>query len=75
MSDEFDKLIAAQQRKNIATALISLFIAFCIGWLVGYYATNDSWEQDAVESGYAEYYVDVDHKKQWRWLRQEREGE
>ena len=26
------------------------------------------WEDEAVNSGHAEYYLDEDHNKQWRWL-------
>ena len=26
------------------------------------------WEGDAVEAGHAEYYLDKDNERQWRWL-------
>ncbi len=30
-------------------------------------ATWRIWERDAVAQGHAEYYLDADHKRQWRW--------
>jgi len=31
------------------------------------------WQTDAVMRGYAEYYLDKDNEKQWRWLESEKE--
>lgn len=30
-------------------------------------ATNDSWRYQIVEHGCAEYYLDKNHERQWRW--------
>lgn len=45
----------------------ALAFAFLTGFVV-YHAARESFEIEAVEEGHAEFYIDKDHIKQWRWL-------
>lgn len=40
-----------------------LFFLMCI--LLG--IQNDDWKGKAVNMGHAEYYLDTNHNRQWRW--------
>ena len=48
--------------KGIAAALIAVF-AFTFGWVVG----HDCLKKEAVKKHHAEYYLDANNEKQWRW--------
>jgi hypothetical protein len=50
----------------ITVALIT--VAFGAGIAVGLAVMADGFEQRAVERGKAEFYIDDEHKIQWRWL-------
>ena len=52
---------------------VSMIIAiiFIVGWIIGFVvgfcvATNE-YEKTAVKAGKAEYYLDENNNKQWRW--------
>ena len=45
------------------TAVVSWLLS---GWLMHYETTNH-WQRDAEATGHAEYYLDADHARQWRW--------
>jgi hypothetical protein len=34
---------------------------------ITFFATRGSWEREAVNLGHAEYYLDAEHQRQWRW--------
>jgi hypothetical protein len=48
--------------------LLGMLIGFANGWIWGA-AWGDRFVRGwAVESGHAEYYLDEDNERQWRWL-------
>lgn len=48
--------------------------AFCSGFIIGVVLLSERLRDEAVSAGVAEYYLDADHNRQWRWLN-DREGE
>jgi len=48
-------------------------------WLLIIFGTwmlvSINWQDNAVNKGYAEYYINKSHQKRWRWLCDEREDE
>lgn len=52
-------------------AIVSLVVGVLCGGLFGVTATNTGWKNRAVESGHAEFYLDEDNNRQWRWLEAE----
>jgi hypothetical protein len=53
----------------MTTAVIA--IVFIVGWIIGFVvgfcvATNE-FEKTAVKQGKAEYYLDENNERQWRW--------
>jgi hypothetical protein len=52
-----------------ATLLVSVCasIVFAFGCMAGCDGGRKMIERDAVRAGYAEYYIDADMDKQWRW--------
>ena len=43
---------------------VTAFVCFVLGGAAGSYGMQDK----AVEKGHAEYYLDDENNKQWRWL-------
>jgi len=43
------------------------FLAFCIGGSEGDRFARESMQDEAVRAGHAEYYLDKDNNRQWRW--------
>ena len=54
-------------RENLFIGGIVLVCTFAIG-LCGFGIGQESFKDEAVEVGHAEYYIDEDHNKQFRWL-------
>jgi hypothetical protein len=56
---------------DTAELMVLLCIAFIVGFFTGTYCMKvrqaNLWQKDAVAHGKAEYYLDKDHDKQWRW--------
>jgi hypothetical protein len=50
----------------ITRTLFSIAVFIC-GMFYGHSSTLDDWKTDAVKAGKAEYYLDKDFNKQWRW--------
>lgn len=51
--------------------LISYLLMIIIGFIAGALGTKNPrsyFEAEAVEAGHAEYYLDENYDKQWRWL-------
>ena len=50
--------------------IISYVLVFIFGFISGVFGTNPRsyFEAEAVEAGHAEYYLDENYDKQWRWL-------
>ena len=57
---------------NVGLKLICImFLVMAYGWFMGYVSeqsTSNKWKEESVKSGHAEYYLDKDNNKQWRWL-------
>jgi len=49
----------------ICTILATLAVS--LPWV----QTDYAWREEAVDKGYAEYYLDDKHQVQWRWLSKE----
>lgn len=47
--------------------MIFLSVALIIGFAAGGCMTQAYCEKQAVKSGHAEYYLDENNNKQWRW--------
>lgn len=53
---------------QILVALIITALAFgFFGWMFGFFAGIASQEKQAVRDGKAEYYLDENFNKRWRW--------
>jgi len=49
--------------------LVFIMIIVCLGILsITHNITTYSWKNEAVKEGHAEYYLDKEHNRQWRWL-------
>jgi len=48
--------------------LIGFGVGLFIGLALGGTVAEDAAKDNAVKTGHAEYYLDKDHNKQWRWL-------
>jgi hypothetical protein len=49
--------------------VIVAFIAGCIGgYSQGCKDMTEAMQFEAISNGHAEYYIDENHNKQWRWL-------
>ena len=52
-----------------ACAVVALLLLVGV---VTYVATRDTrnlaWRTEAIKQGHAEYYLDAEHERQWRWL-------
>ena len=46
--------------------MLGILLAFTIGICLS--AATAYWKETAVEEGHAEFYIDAEHEKQWRWL-------
>jgi len=46
---------------------IVVFIVIIITGKIVPDGTNTKWKNEADKKGYAEYYLDKDNNKQWRW--------
>ncbi len=42
--------------------------AFTLGGILSSGFLEEAWENDAVKRGFAEYYIDRNFSKQWRWI-------
>lgn len=45
----------------------AILFSFSIGVFTGGTLKVLDWQRKAVEAGHAEYYLDKDNNKQWRW--------
>lgn len=52
---------------TILTLVLSVALAALFG-LVTHGCTADQWRNEAAKQGHAEYYLDENHQRQWRWL-------
>jgi len=57
------KELDAGSKADFVLAWSILFMSglFFAGWV------SASWRQEATEKGHAEYYLDKDNERQWRW--------
>jgi len=58
-------------REFVAVFVITLtlaLVALHVGNALVRSAQSTTWHDQAVEAGYAEYYLDEDNQRQWRWL-------
>lgn len=46
---------------------IMFIVGVIIGFVIGFRVATNEYEKTAVKSGHAEYYLDEDNNKQWRW--------
>ncbi len=46
--------------------LLGLLVGVFLGALVSVWVHMD-WQRDSVKQGHAEYYLDENNNKQWRW--------
>ena len=47
--------------------LICFFIGFSLGFMCGGLDALRGANKEAVKEGHAEYYLDKNHKRKWRW--------
>jgi len=47
--------------------MLSIFLVICI-MIFSYLGARDSMKQEAVKRGHAEYYLNKNNKRKWRWL-------
>lgn len=47
--------------------VIGLLLSFSVGTLVGAWIMFCDWIKDTVRRGHAEYYLDENNQRQWRW--------
>lgn len=52
---------------DIGATLFLVACAFLIGLLLSGGCTFDAMQERAVESGHAEFFVDKEHRKEFRW--------
>lgn len=43
-------------------------VFFVVGLLVGRCIERGDWWHASVKAGHAEFYLDAEHNRQWRWL-------
>jgi len=48
------------------TLILSIIAALVIAATV-YFLCRQGWRDTAVQEGHAEYYLDANHDRQWRW--------
>lgn len=49
---------------------ISFFVfigGLALGAILGAGIAGDVWRKEAVDAGKAEFYLDTEHRRQWRW--------
>ena len=51
----------------IGVIVFILVVGFMIGFVVGFCVANNECEKIAVKEDKAEYYLDENNNKQWRW--------
>ena len=52
----------------LAAALLFIVIGFAFGGLVNSLLNQGYLQKESVKAGHAEYYLDKDNNRQWRWL-------
>jgi len=50
-----------------ALEFVFILVALIIGLILGCNVMNSLWEKAAVKAGKAEFYLDADNNKEWRW--------
>lgn len=53
--------------EEVKLMVASFAVGVLCGFILGLAALASDWKRDAVRNGKAEYYLDKNHKKQWRW--------
>lgn len=53
---------------TVPLVLVLLALVAVIAGTVSGVIVDGFWKTDAVECGHAEYFLDNDHSRQWRWL-------
>jgi hypothetical protein len=53
---------------NIGMLFWLMLVAFFAGGVFGSCTRHNWWQYEAVRAGHAEFYLDKDHNRQWRWL-------
>lgn len=49
-----------------ATIILAASCALLTGWLT-HELCADKWQKEAVQAGHAEYFLDNEYQRQWRW--------
>ena len=60
-----DKL--SNEGERFIIGVVFFFIGVLAGSVCVFNATQSCWRREAVSSGRAEYYLDENHERQWRW--------
>jgi len=58
-------------RTDIAIVIVICTILAIVAVSITWEKTDLAWREEAVDKGYAEYYLDGEHQSQWRWLSKE----
>lgn len=54
------------------SAIIGLIVGAAVSFLITNSVMNQSWQADAVAVGHAEYFMDPNGARKWRWKEQEK---
>lgn len=64
-----------EEDSPLGCLVIFLIGGLIAGYLMGRDFNVEQWKQEAVSHGAAEFYLDQDNKRQWRWLDEKLESE
>jgi hypothetical protein len=51
----------------VIDSVIGFIVGALLGALIAVCAMQSGWQRHAVDTGHAEFYLDENHNKQWRW--------
>ena len=53
--------------QTIVIVFVVLLVGLTLGFLAGLCIERESWKQDTVKAGVAEFYIDSDFQRDWRF--------
>lgn len=55
------------ERAMLFVLFLGIAFGAVAGWAITKDCTNFNWKREAVKHGKAEYYLDSNNERQWRW--------